>query len=61
MIVFDPNHVIDAPTGFGRCYLVKFGNALVQNRLVVPVVQPLKDQLSTALAQVKALQVQQSW
>lgn len=58
MIVFDPNHVIDAPTGFGRCFLVKFASPLVQNRLVAPVVQPLQVKLNDALAQVKVLQAQ---
>jgi hypothetical protein len=58
MLVFDPNHVIDAPPGFGRVFMVKFGDALVQNRLVVPIVTPLKNQLAQALTQIQALQAQ---
>jgi len=54
MVVFDPSHQIDAPAGFGRCYMVKLADALPQHYLV----QPVRDQLNAALTQVKALQQQ---
>lgn len=54
MIIFDPNHVVDAPAGLGRCYMVKLSDSLPQKYLV----QPVKDQLNNALAQIKVLQQQ---
>lgn len=54
IIIFDPDHKVDAPPGFDRCYLVKYSDALVQRYLV----QPIKNQLAIAQAQITSLQQQ---
>jgi hypothetical protein len=58
MVVFDPNHAVDAPAGMGRCFMVKLADALPQRYLVTPAVQGVRDQLNNALSQIKSLQSQ---